>query len=94
MTMTMTMTDARALLAATPIARELIEEARIRGACNEGMQAAQACASWAEFVRHSEFAEWAATEMPLPDQIAEGLHALGFGRSWWRDGKRHREGVE
>ena len=38
------------------------------------------------------WAEWAAINLPLPDAFAAALETAGCGRSWWREGKRHRDG--
>lgn len=42
--------------------------------------------------KHRWLARWMA-QIQLPEAIAEELERLGFGRSWWKDGMRHRVGA-
>ena len=40
------------------------------------------------------WARWAAKNIPLPTAFAVALETAGCGRSWWREGQRHRDGDE
>ena len=76
------------------ISPELIEMARAAEACADALNwLCERPRTLAELAsEQKEWAEWAATEIPqLPESVREELQAIGAGRSWYRDGQRHRD---
>lgn len=75
------------------IAPDLIALAESRGACDEALAWMRAKPRTLDdlLAKHRKWAEWAAVKLPLPDEVADYLHARGCSRSWWRNGERHRE---
>lgn len=71
---------------------ELIAIARANRACREalGWVARHPDATLAELPK--DYGKWLATHCCLPEWAAIELERLGRGRSWWRDGVRHRDG--
>ena len=48
--------------------------------------------SWEELIQdHEDWAEWAALNLELPVKIARFLQKNGCSRTYWKNGKCHRE---
>lgn len=74
------------------ITEDLIALAAQYGACDKGLEQARAhIGEDACDVLRSAKLEWVAQNLPLPNAIAEEMERRGYGRSWWHNGKLHRD---
>ena len=76
-----------------PLTPAVIEACRRACACDAGLAwARETPRTVAELIaRNRAWAVWLAIKVPdLPDAVRDELQLAGYGRSWWRAGKRHR----
>jgi len=71
-----------------PISEDIIQQAILKEACPQGIQAAIE-STWQTL--SLVYQEWAAQHLDLPDEIAEYLYKQVGIRSYWKGGLRHRE---